>query len=169
MATSAARHRHALVHPFRLTLVSFIEDLYNLEPTGLEAPQCQAVLDCLDSVVNHLKTVSTSSEWLGELSTPFNNLRADYFSWNNPTPGAHPASHRAKQCRALRKHKDGMLSRYTFGPLLATPEEVEIFKKAYDEFVKLEKIKAVGAQPQLPFKKTVEIAKTKKTAITTVA
>ena len=59
-----------------------------------------------------------------------------------------------------------MLPRYTFGPLLATPDEVDIFTNAYDEFIKLEAIKAVGMQPNLPFKKTAELAKKKKLEIT---
>jgi hypothetical protein len=160
----ARKHPYALVHPFRITLVAFIDDLNNLEEHGLAPEQCNSVLDCLDSIIMHLrKPTASSSFWLRELLVPFSSLRAEYFTWNNPKDGAHPPSHRARQCRLIRRQKDGMLPRFKYGPLFASEEERAVFMEAYDEFIKLEGIAANS--PRRPFKKTAERAREKRAAI----
>jgi len=150
------KHPHALVHPFRLTLLAFIEELSQLEHTGLEPAQCQAVCDCLEAVIDHIKT-APQSEWLQDLLAPFVELRADYSKWNN----AGDRGQRAQHLRRLRHHKNGILPRYNEYPLLASDAEHRAFFNAYDEFIKLGSIMSVGAQPKSPFKKTVARAREK--------
>jgi hypothetical protein len=164
-----AKHPQALVHPFRITLVAFIDDLNSLEYSGLETDQCDAVLACLDSVINQLRGAPATSHWLPELLAPFGSLRAEYFSWNNPRDGMHPASHRRTQCKRIRKEKNGMLPRFRFGPLFATKDEQQVFVRVYDEFIRLENVRAIPAKSEAPFKKTVKRAREKQTALTEIA
>src|SRR5712692_6389322 len=150
------KHPHALVHPFRLTLLAFIEELSQLEQTGLEPSQCRAVRECLDGVIDRIKK-APPSEWLQDLLAPFVELRADYGYWNN----AGDRGQRAAHLKKLRKHKNGILPRYNEFPLLASDAEHRAFIESYDEFIRLESIMSVGAQPNPPFKKTVARAREK--------
>jgi hypothetical protein len=159
---SVNRRPHALVHPFRITLVAFLEDLKKLEQPGLEQDQCNAVLRCLDAILHHLTSGRGSSQWLADLIVPFSSLRDDYHRWNSPVGDVFPPSHRATLWRELRKHKDGLLPRYRFGPLFATAEEINAFQSVYSEFIKLESVRPVPSRIDSPFRKTVQRAMQKK-------
>ncbi len=67
-------------------------------------------------------------------------------------------------CKEIRHHKDGMLIRFKFGPLLATEQERRIFENIYDCFNALERIVSTRENDKTPvpiFKKTVARAKEK--------
>lgn len=161
----STKHPHGLLHPFRLTIVAFIEDLNQLEHCGLEDPECETVLKCLDAILSQLQRAKTSSIWLAGLATAFSSLRADYFKWNNPRPDDWAPSHRAALCKEIRKHKNGMLFRYSFGPLYATEEEITIFGSVYAEFIRLETIAGVRSNNGPPFKHTVKRARAKRSDV----
>lgn len=163
------KHPHALVHPFRITLVAFIDDLDALEPSGLQPNQCDSVLACLDSIIQLLRTTSSASEWLPELLVPFSSLRADYFLWNNPREGSLPAAHRREQCKQIRKQKNGILPRFRFGSLFASIPEQQLFLRIYDEFIRLGNIRSVETLGETPFRKTVERAMEKRAKIVEIA
>jgi hypothetical protein len=155
-------HPHALVHPLKLVLSDFLNELKQLEERGLEQEQCDVVRSRLTAVIKHISSAQKPATWLSALKADFEIFLHEYATWNHSGDPS-PSRHRAKHERELRKIRKAMQPHFPYGPLFATEQERKVFDSIYDELVGLGSIKSVIGQPSSsPFKKTVQRASEKR-------
>ena len=154
---SAKSTVHGHVDSFKRLLDTFISELEEMEPTGLPLgpgdtdPECHKVRAVVNNLAEHVLSKGPSMSMIGPYDEIMRDLAKLYKEWNDAPRGSVGAQERRACVNNMRKAKQGMPRRKSWGAPAypAANAELEFLEQLRRHFRILGEVAGPEVQPRL--------------------
>jgi hypothetical protein len=114
-------------------LTRLLDDLVDLENTGLEQKQCAHVKTALSKITGHAAAIPDGSFWRGTIYQEFEAFADVYEQWNSREGvDAHAIAHRKEHLRKLRWQRNRLATRIRLNQFVLQNElDLELIENMY--------------------------------------